>query len=108
MSLPGSVRRGTISAAFCVTLLIGSLLTPPNGDIFVTDSEANQIKVLRSGEDTGKPDTNQVFAESGLNDPFGIAFYPPGNDPQFFYVANTDGVIRLPYRNGDLKARGPP
>jgi glucose/arabinose dehydrogenase len=23
------------------------------------------------------------------------------------YVANTDGVIRFPYRNGDLKARGP-
>src|SRR5439155_1448419 len=30
----------------------------------------------------------------------------PGDDPQFLYVANTDGVIRFPYRNGDLKARG--
>src|SRR4029077_16583942 len=33
--------------------------------------------------------------------------YRPGDDPQFLYVANTDGVIRFPYRNGDLKQRGP-
>jgi glucose/arabinose dehydrogenase len=52
-------------------------------------------------------DTVELFAEAGLNKPFGIAFYPPGEDPQFLYVANTDGVIRFPYRNGDLKARGP-
>jgi glucose/arabinose dehydrogenase len=76
------------------------LLTAPNGDIFVTESRADRIKVLR--------DRNvQTFASSGLHDPFGIAFYPPGDDPQWLYVANTDGVIRFPYRNGDLKARAP-
>src|ERR1044072_1308865 len=36
-----------------------------------------------------------------------MALYPPGDAPQFLYVANTDGVIRFPYRNGDMKARGP-
>jgi len=82
------------------------LLTAPNGDIFVTESRANQIKVLRDTKGTGKPDVTEIFAERGLNKPFGIAFYPPGNDPQFLYVANTDGIIRFPYRNGDLKARG--
>ena len=82
------------------------LLTAPNGDIFVTESRANQIKVLRDSKNTGKPETIETFAEQDLNKPFGIAFYPPGNDPQFLYVANTDGVIRFPYRNGDLKARG--
>ena len=82
------------------------LLTAPNGDIFVTESRANQIKVLRDTRGAGKPDITELFAEDGLNKPFGIAFYPPGNDPQFLYVANTDGVIRFPYRNGDLKARG--
>ena len=56
---------------------------------------------------SGKPNVVETFAEQGLNKPFGIAFYPPGNDPQFLYVANTDGIIRFPYRNGDLKARGP-
>ena len=83
------------------------LLTAPNGDIFVTESRANQIKVLRDAKNAGKPETIETFADQDLNKPFGIAFYPPGNDPQFLYVANTDGVIRFPYRNGDLKARGP-
>ena len=83
------------------------LLTAPNGDIFVVESRANQIKVLRDTKGSGKPDANEIFAEKDLNKPFGIAFYPPGADPQFLYVANTDGVIRFPYRNGDLKARGP-
>jgi glucose/arabinose dehydrogenase len=83
------------------------LLTAPNGDIFVAESRANQIKVLRDIKDSGKPDVTEIFAERDLNKPFGMAFYPPGNDPQFLYVVNTDGVIRFPYRNGDLKARGP-
>src|SRR5262245_23971838 len=83
------------------------LLTAANGDIFVVESRANQIKVLRDTNGDGKPDLTEIFAERGLNKPFGIAFYPSGDDPQFLYVANTDGVIRFPYRNGDLKARGP-
>jgi glucose/arabinose dehydrogenase len=82
------------------------LVTAPNGDIFVAESRANQIKVLRDAKGSGKPDVTELFAERDLNKPFGMAFYPPGNDPQFLYVANTDGVIRFPYRNGDLKARG--
>src|SRR6267378_4490683 len=83
------------------------LLTAPNGDIFVVESRANQIKVLRDSNADGKPEVTEVFADRSLNRPFGIAFYPPGDDPQFLYVANTDGVIRFPYRSGDLKARGP-
>jgi len=83
------------------------LLTAPDGDIFVVESRANQIKVLRDTSGDGKPDVTEIFAEGGLNKPFGIAFCPPGDDPQFLYVANTDGIIRFPYRNGDLKARGP-
>jgi glucose/arabinose dehydrogenase len=83
------------------------LLTAPNGDVFVTESRANQIKVMRDTNGDGKPDVTEIFAERDLHKPFGIAFYPPGDDPQFLYVANTNGVIRFPYRNGDLKARGP-
>jgi glucose/arabinose dehydrogenase len=83
------------------------LLTAPNGDIFVVESRANRIKALRSTKGNEKPNVVETFAEHGLNKPFGIAFYPPGNDPQFLYVANTDGIIRFPYRNGDFKARGP-
>ncbi|HEY0369932.1 MAG TPA: hypothetical protein VGC85_10065, partial [Chthoniobacterales bacterium] len=83
------------------------LATAPNGDTFVTESRANQIKVLRDTNGDSKPDVTDVFADRGLNEPFGIAFYPPGPDPQYLYVANTDGVVRFPYRNGDTHARGP-
>ena len=83
------------------------LLTAPNGDLFVTESRENSIKVLRDNDGDGKPDLTETFANDAMNKPFGIAFYPPGPDPQFLYVANTNGVIRFPYRNGDTKARGP-
>ena len=83
------------------------LRTAPNGDIFVTESRADQIKVMRDKDGNGKPDLTELFTEDDLNKPFGLAFYPPGSEPQYLYVANTDGVIRFPYRNGELKARGP-
>jgi glucose/arabinose dehydrogenase len=59
------------------------LLSAPNGDIFVVESRANQIKVLRDTNGDGKPDVTEIFAQKGLNKPFGIAFYPPGDDPEF-------------------------
>jgi glucose/arabinose dehydrogenase len=81
------------------------LLTAPNGDIFVTESAANRITVLRDTNGDGKPDLNVSFAELGLNQPFGIAFYPPGPKPNYLYVANTNAVVRFPYTNGDTHAR---
>jgi glucose/arabinose dehydrogenase len=83
------------------------LRTAPNGDIFVSESRADQIKIMRDTNSDGRPDVIALFAERELNRPFGLAFYPPGPDPQFLYVANTDGVLRFAYRNGDLKARAP-
>ena len=83
------------------------LLTAPNGDIFVTESRENSIKVLRDRDEDGKPEATETFAADGMSKPFGIAFYPPGAEPEFLYVANTNGVVRFPYRNGDVKARGP-
>ncbi|MFL6531521.1 MAG: PQQ-dependent sugar dehydrogenase [Chthoniobacterales bacterium] len=82
------------------------LLTAPNGDIFVTESKGDQIRVLRDTDGDGKPDMTEVFAARGLNKPFGLAFYPVSAEPQYLYIANTDGVVRFPYRNGDTKARG--
>src|SRR5262249_2917744 len=35
-----------------------------------------------------------------------VAFYPVGSDPQWVYVGTTGSVVRYPYRNGDLAARG--
>ncbi|HST50407.1 MAG TPA: sorbosone dehydrogenase family protein [Pyrinomonadaceae bacterium] len=77
--------------------------TAPNGDLFVAESYSGSVRVLRGA--AGKAETSEVFA-ADLHQPFGIAFYPPGPDPQYVYVADTDAVLRFPYRNGDLKARG--
>lgn len=80
------------------------MVTSPNGDIFVAESKADEIRVLRDTDGDGKPDLNQMFA-SGLSQPFGIAF-PPGPEPAFIYVANTDSVVRFPYQNGKLEVEG--
>jgi glucose/arabinose dehydrogenase len=79
----------------------------PNGDLFVSDSEANQVRIYRLTEGSAKPAQDGIFA-GNLNQPYGIAFYPPGNDPQWVYVANSDSVVRFAYRSGDLKASGDP
>ena len=84
-----------------------SLVTAPNGDIFVAESKAGRIRVLRAADGDGQPRQNSVFA-SNLDEPFGIAFYPAGPDPQWVYVGNTGSVLRFPYRAGDLKARARP
>jgi glucose/arabinose dehydrogenase len=80
--------------------------TAPNGDLFLADSAAGKIWVLHGVDANGKAQQSTVFA-SGLDKPFGIAFYPSGPNPQWVYIGDTGEVIRFPYQNGDLKARGP-
>ena len=80
--------------------------TAPNGDIFLAESQPGIIKVFRGVGADGKAKVEQEFA-TGLNLPFGIAFYPAGPNPQWLYVGNTDGIVRFPYKSGDLKATGP-
>jgi glucose/arabinose dehydrogenase len=84
-----------------------AIRTAPNGDLFVADSRSGTVRIYRVPDGQAKATEDKVFA-SGLNRPYGIAFYPPGADPEWVYVANTDGVVRFPYQNGDLKARGKP
>ncbi|MDQ2800093.1 MAG: PQQ-dependent sugar dehydrogenase, partial [Armatimonadota bacterium] len=81
------------------------MITAPNGDIFVSESGANRVKILRAADGAVKPDAVSIFAD-GLRQPFGLALYPLGPNPQWLYVANTDSVVRFPYKNGDLKAAG--
>ncbi len=78
----------------------------PNGDIFVAGTRTGEITILRAADGAATPSATEAFA-SGLSGPFGIAFYPLGPDPAWVYVANEGSVVRFPYRNGDLKARGP-
>jgi glucose/arabinose dehydrogenase/cytochrome c5 len=81
----------------------------PNGDIFLAETSPGNIKILRgtTKDGPGQPELISVFA-TGLNIPFGMAFYPLGDDPQWLYVANMDSVVRFPYHNGDIHATGPP
>src|SRR5947209_5176602 len=79
--------------------------TAPNGDIFVVESRAGRVRVFRGMSADGKPGKSIVFA-SGFHEPYGIVFYPGGSNPRWVYVANTDSVVRYPYTNGDLTARG--
>ncbi|MEO8097962.1 MAG: sorbosone dehydrogenase family protein [Acidobacteriota bacterium] len=80
--------------------------TAPNGDIFVMNTGQGNITVFRGMTAAGKPMLTETFA-SGLSAPFGVSFYPAGNDPQWVYVGNTGSVVRFPYKSGDMKARGP-
>jgi glucose/arabinose dehydrogenase len=102
-------QKPIVPNGFEVNLFASGLVAPrliraaPNGDIFVAETDAGRVVVLRpNGAGGAAPPT--VFA-SDLNEPFGIAFYPPGPDPQWVYVGNTHSVVRFPYRNGDQVAR---
>ncbi|GAC1344913.1 MAG: hypothetical protein NVSMB23_20390 [Myxococcales bacterium] len=79
----------------------------PDGDLFVAESSAGRIRVLRARDGAARPERTAVFA-TGLDQPFGIAFYPPGADPRWVYVAENNRIVRFAYRNGDLEPRGKP
>ena len=93
---------------FKVELVADGLAAPrlvraaPNGDIFVSETAAGRLRVFKA--DGSGARGGAVYA-SGLDAPFGIAFYPPGPEPRFLYVANTNAVVRFPYRSGDVAAR---
>ncbi len=79
--------------------------TAPNGDIFLADSETGKIVIFRGVGADGKAQTTSIYA-TGLHQPFGIAFYPLGPNPEYLYIGDTDQIVRFPYHNGDLKATG--
>jgi glucose/arabinose dehydrogenase len=98
---------------FSVNIFASDLKTPramkqaPNGDIFLAETGANQVRVYRGVGADGKPASVSVFA-ADLGPVFGMAFYPSGNNPQWLYVSNTTTVVRFPYKWGDLTATGKP
>jgi glucose/arabinose dehydrogenase len=79
----------------------------PNGDVFITQPWGGRVSVLRPADSGSQSTQNQVFA-SDLNAPFGLAFYPPGPDPNWLYIAQANSVVRFAYRRGDLRAREAP
>jgi glucose/arabinose dehydrogenase/cytochrome c2 len=106
---PGA--RPHVPSGFRVDVFAHDLVGPrllrlsPSGDLFVAESQAGRVRVLRAADGARAVERESIFA-SGLDRPFGITFYPPGPDPKWIYVAETNAVVRFPYARGDLTARG--
>nr|WP_192732824.1 sorbosone dehydrogenase family protein [Rhizobium viscosum] len=109
-----------------------SVYTLPNGDVLVVESVApsgepvtrpkdlivgwvqslatgggsgnqgsNRITLLRDADGDGVAEIREVLLDH-LNSPFGVALV--GND---LYVANTDAIMRYPYREGETRITEP-
>jgi glucose/arabinose dehydrogenase len=102
-----------VPAGFKIELFADGLSGPrqmrvaPNGDVFIAETRSGRIRILRAADGATRPSANEIYA-NGLNGPFGIAFYPAGNDPKWIYVANDGSVVRFPYTTGDLRASSKP
>ena len=105
------------------------LMVLPNGDVLVAESNkpekkgiggirgwimrsvmkragagvpsANRITLLRDADGDGVAETRSVFL-SGLHSPFGMALVG-----DILYVANTDALLRFPYRSGQTNVATP-
>ena len=67
------------------------LTVAPNGDIFLADTGAGQVVVLRDPNHTGAAQEREVFVD-GMRRPFGIAFHE-----DYVYVGNTNELVRFKY-----------
>jgi len=79
-----------------------NIYVAPNNDIFVAESDdenksANQITLLRDTNQDGKPDLKETFL-TDLKQPYGMLVLN-----NYFYVGNTDGVVRFAYQPGQTK-----
>ena len=62
---------------------------------------ADRITLLRDADGDGVAETRSVFID-GLHSPFGMALV--GSD---FFVANTDALVRFPYKEGQTRIQPP-
>ena len=69
-------------------------------DVFVSESKANRVSVLRVRE--GRVTSRSIFT-TDTSQPYGLAFWN-----NWLYVANTGSVVRFPYKRGALKVGGEP
>jgi glucose/arabinose dehydrogenase len=79
-------------------LIIGPNATATKFDVFVSESRANRVRMLRESNGDGKADSSPIFV-SDLNQPYGLAFWK-----NWLYVANTDAIVRFPYKTGATSA----
>ena len=87
----------TVPTGFRLTVFAANFKRPrwltvaPNGDIFLADTGAGEIVVLRDPQHTGGAQEREVFAD-GMKRPFGIAFRE-----DYVYVGNMNEVVRFRY-----------
>lgn len=74
----------------------------PNGDVFLTDSQAGKVLVLRDADGDGKAEQRFTFA-ADLMQPYGLEFWNG-----YLYVGNTNGVVRFRYQPGQTAASSAP
>jgi glucose/arabinose dehydrogenase len=79
-----------------------NMLVAPNGDLFVAETGAGRIRILRDADRNGTPESMFTFAEN-LNEPFGLVLHGDA-----LFVGNTDGIVRFAYKSGQTKAASAP
>jgi glucose/arabinose dehydrogenase len=87
----------TVPQGFRVNIFAAEFKEPrwitvaPNGDIFLADSGAGKIFILRDPQHTGGAQQREVFA-TGVNRPYGIVFHD-----DYVYVGATNALLRFHY-----------
>ncbi len=102
VSIPESPTLN-VPEGFAVNVFAENLDSPrwlaltPTGDVLVTETPQNRIRLLRDADGDGVAEVRKTFADAadGLNLPFGMAF---ANG--YFYLGNTGEVLRFPYQDG--------
>lgn len=93
-----------VPAGFAVTLFANGLdharelTVGPNGDVFVAESREDRVTLLRDADGDGKAEVKTTVAD-GFDHPHGLAVRPDG-----LWVADVEGVWRLDYAPGDIRA----
>lgn len=99
---PGRVRPPagflpTVPEGFRITLYAANFRRPrwltvaPNGDIFLAETGAGNIIVMRDAKNADNPEEREIFVE-GMTRPFGIAFHE-----DYVYVGNMNELVRFRY-----------
>lgn len=92
-----------VPAGFRVNVFAENLEKPrwfaitPTGDILVTETPQNRIRLLRDANGDGVAEIQKTFAgpNNGLSLPLGMTFAKDA-----FFVGNTSEVLRFPYQSG--------
>ena len=79
------------------------LALTPNGDVLVTETRQNRIRLLRDTDGDGVADEKHLFADqrNGVAIPFGMAFADGA-----LFLGNTSAVLRFPYQTGQIELQG--